>query len=125
MVVIRATPISIPGDKAEGEYLLGAARNATAGAYQVVLTAVSGATRASYYDTSNRTYVASKAFNLTVAEPHIEGRLVRTSIERGKTAELEAQEPLEQCEQAESAQHGRRWLRRCRRRSRRNRAHPY
>ena len=83
-----ATPITIPAGKSEGEYLLGASRTATAGSYEVSLTAVSGAGRANYYDTANRTYVASQPFRLTVAEPHVEGRFSRTSIERGKTADL-------------------------------------
>jgi hypothetical protein len=83
-----ATPVTIPPDKTEGEYLIGAARNATAGSYQVTLTAINGPARANYNDPADRTYVAAKPFKLTVAEPHIEGRFVRTSIERGKTADV-------------------------------------
>lgn len=86
--VSSATPLSLPSGKSEGEYLLGAARNATAGAYQVTLTAVTGESRANYNDRADRTYVASKPFLLTVAEPHLEARFPRTSIERGKTAQL-------------------------------------
>lgn len=86
--VSSATPLSLPAGKSEGEYLLGAARNATAGAYQVTLTAVTGESRANYNDRADRTYVASKPFVLTVAEPHVEARFPRTSIERGKTAQL-------------------------------------
>jgi hypothetical protein len=86
--VNTATPVTVPPDKTEGEYLIGAARNATAGSYQVTLTATNGPARANYNDPANRTYVAAKPFKLAVAEPHIEGRFVRTSIERGKTADL-------------------------------------
>jgi hypothetical protein len=83
-----ATPVTIPEDQAEGTYLLGAARNATAGDYQVALTAMTGRSRRGYNDGESRTYVASQPFRLTVAEPHVEARIARTSIERGKTATL-------------------------------------
>lgn len=86
--VSTGTPITIRDDKSEGEYLLGAARNATAGTYQVTLSAVSGAQRPGYRDGSYRTYVSTKPFKLLVAEPHIDAKLVRASIERGKTAPL-------------------------------------
>ena len=83
-----ATPITVPGGQSEGTYLLGAARNAAAGTYQVTLTAISGGPRQGYADSANRTYVASQPFRLTIAEPHLEARFVRASIERGKTTQL-------------------------------------
>jgi hypothetical protein len=83
-----ATPVTLAADKSEGEYILGASRNATAGAQQVTLTAMSGSGRRGYYDNTNRSYVASQLFRLTVAEPHIEAKIARTSIERGKTTTL-------------------------------------
>lgn len=86
--ITGATPIVIKGDQTEGEYLLSAQRNASASVSQVVLTCVSGDERPGYYDNANRTYVASKPFKLTVAEPHIDARFARTSIERGKTAKV-------------------------------------
>lgn len=86
--VSTGTPITIRTEKSEGEYLLGAARNATAGSYQVTLSAVSGAQRPAYRDGANRTYVSTKAFKLLVAEPHIDAKFARASIERGKTANL-------------------------------------
>lgn len=86
--IITSTPITVPADKSEGVYLLGASKNATAGVYPVTLTASSGAARASYNDTSNRIYVASPPLELTISEPHLEGRFARTSIERGKTVDL-------------------------------------
>ena len=86
--VSTGTPITIRTEKSEGEYLLGAARNATAGAYQVTLSAVSGAQRPAYRDGANRTYVSTKPFKLLVAEPHIDAKFARASIERGKTANL-------------------------------------
>lgn len=86
--VSTGTPITIRTEKSEGEYLLGAARNATAGAYQVTLSAVSGAQRPAYRDGANRTYVSTKAFKLLVAEPHIDAKFARASIERGKTANI-------------------------------------
>jgi hypothetical protein len=86
--VSTGTPITIRSDKLEGEYLLGAARNATAGTYQVTLSAVSGAQRPAYRDAASRTYVSTKLFTLVVAEPHIDAKFPRTSIERGKTARL-------------------------------------
>lgn len=86
--VSTGTPITIRTDKLEGEYLLGAARNATAGSYQVTLSAVSGAQRPAYRDGANRTYVSTKPFKLLVAEPHIDAKFARASIERGKTANL-------------------------------------
>jgi hypothetical protein len=82
------TPVTIRTGQTDGEYLIGAARNSVAGAYSVTLTAVSGGDRPGYYDNANRTYVAAQPFRLNVAEPHIEARFARTSIERGKTAEL-------------------------------------
>lgn len=85
--ITGSTPITIPAEKDAGVYLLGASKNATAGTYPVTLTASSGGAR-SYYDTSDRSYVASPPFKLTVSEPHLEGRFARTSIERGKTVEL-------------------------------------
>lgn len=86
--ITGATPVVIKGDQTEGEYLLSAQRNASASVSQVVLTCVSGGERPGYYDNANRTYVASKPFKLTVAEPHIDARFARTSIERGKTAKV-------------------------------------
>ncbi|MEY4180543.1 MAG: hypothetical protein RLY70_4117 [Planctomycetota bacterium] len=86
--VTGATPITIRAGQSEGEYLLSAARNAVAGPNQVTLTAVSGGERPGYYDNSNRAYVASEPFKLTVAEPHVDARFARSSIERGKTAPL-------------------------------------
>lgn len=82
------TPVTIPAGQSEGQYLLGAARNAPAGTYQVALTAMSGGARQGYYEVANRIYVASQPFRLRVAEPHIEARIARTSIERGKTAQV-------------------------------------
>jgi hypothetical protein len=86
--VNAATPVTVRDGETQGEYLIGAARNAVAGTYSVTLTAVSGGERPGYYDSANRTYVAARPFKLTVAEPHIEARFARTSIERGKTAEV-------------------------------------
>ena len=86
--VSTGTPITMRVEKSEGEYLLGAARNATAGSYQVTLSAVSGAQRPAYRDGANRTYVSTKPFKLLVAEPHIDAKFARASIERGKTANL-------------------------------------
>jgi hypothetical protein len=86
--VTAATPITIRPDQTDGEYLIGAARNATASSYQVALTCVSGGDRPGYYDNANRTYVATQPFKLTVAEPHIEARFNRTSVERGKTSQV-------------------------------------
>lgn len=86
--VTASTPITIRPDQTEGEYLIGAARNATASSYQVTLTCVSGGARPGYYDNANRTYVATQPFKLTVAEPHIDARFARTSIERGKTSNV-------------------------------------
>lgn len=86
--VNTATPVTIPADKSEGTYLLGAARNASPGNYQMALTAMSGGARQGYGDSSNRTYVASQPFKVTIAEPHVEAKLARTSIERGKTATI-------------------------------------
>jgi hypothetical protein len=83
-----AVPVTVPAGQTEGTYLLGAARNAAAGSHQVTLTAMSGSGRRGYYDGDGRTYVASQPFRLTVAEPHVEARIARTSIERGKTATL-------------------------------------
>lgn len=86
--VSTGTPITARTDKPEGEYLLGAARNATAGTYQVTLSAVSGAQRPAYRDAASRTYVSTQPFKLVVAEPHIDAKFARASIERGKTASL-------------------------------------
>ena len=86
--VSTGTPVTIRADKSEGEYMLGAARNATAGAYTATLSAVSGAQRPAYRDAANRTYVSTKPFQLLVAEPHIDAKFARASIERGKTGNL-------------------------------------
>ncbi len=86
--VTGATPITIKSGQTDGEYVIGASRGATAGTYQVVLTVVSGGDRPGYYDGANRTYVCSQPFKLMVAEPHIDAKIARTSIERGKTANL-------------------------------------
>jgi hypothetical protein len=85
--ITSSTPVTMLPDQAEGEYLLGAGRNASAGSYQVVLTAVSGAATGNN-DRVNRTYVCSQPFTLTVAEPHLDARFARSSIERGQTAQL-------------------------------------
>lgn len=86
--VSTATPVTIPAGKTEGVYLLGAARNAAAGAHSVTLTAMTGSARRGYADGEGRTLVASRPFKLTVAEPHVEARIARTSIERGKTTTI-------------------------------------
>lgn len=86
--VSTGTPVTVPAGQTEGVYLLGAARNATAGAHQVVLTAASGAGRRGYGDGEGRIYVSSQPFKLAVAEPHVEARVPRASVERGKTATL-------------------------------------
>ncbi|MDB5388122.1 MAG: hypothetical protein JWM11_3768 [Planctomycetaceae bacterium] len=86
--VSTGTPTTVRSDKSEGEYQLGAARNATAGSYQVTLSAVSGAQRPAYRDGASRTYVSTTPFKLVVAEPHIDAKFARASIERGKTAPL-------------------------------------
>lgn len=86
--VSTATPVTVPAGQTEGTYLLGAARNAAAGAHQITLTAMSGSGRRGYGDGEGRTYVASQPFTLAVAEPHVEARIPRASIERGKTATL-------------------------------------
>ena len=83
-----ATPVTVAAGQSEGNYIIGAARNAAAGAHQLTLTAMSGSGRKGRYDTTNRAYVASQLFRLTVAEPHIDAKIARTSIERGKTATL-------------------------------------
>lgn len=86
--ISTGTPVTVPAGKTEGEYMLGAARNATAGTYPVTLTVTNGSERPGYRDGANRTYVAAKPFKLTVAEPHIDAKFPRASIERGKTANL-------------------------------------
>ncbi|MCE9561995.1 MAG: PPC domain-containing protein [Planctomycetes bacterium] len=86
--ISTTTPVTVPADQTEGTYLLGAARNATAAAHQITLTAASGGARAGYSETGNRTYVSSQPFKMTVAEPHIDAKIARLSIERGKTATL-------------------------------------
>lgn len=84
--VSTGTPVTVPAGQTEGVYLLGASRNATAGAHQVTLTAASGAGRRGYGDGEGRIYTASQPFKLAVAEPHVEARIPRASVERGKTA---------------------------------------
>lgn len=86
--ISTGTPVAVPPGKTEGEYMLGAARNATAGTYPVTLTVTNGNERPGYRDGANRIYVAAKPFKLTVAEPHIDAKFPRASIERGKTANL-------------------------------------
>lgn len=86
--ISTATPVTVPADQTEGTYLLGSARNATAGSHLVTLTAMTGSSRKGYGDGEGRTYVASQPFRLTVAEPHVDAKLPRTSIERGKTATI-------------------------------------
>ena len=83
-----ATPITVAAGETEGAYVLGAARNAAAATHQATLTAMSGSAGRGYRDDEGRTYVASRPFKLTVAESHVEARIARTSIERGKTATL-------------------------------------
>lgn len=86
--VTAATPMTIRGDQTEGEYLVSAARNASPGTNLVTLTCVSGGERPGYNDNANRIYVASAPFALKVAEPHMEAKFPRLSIERGKTSEV-------------------------------------
>jgi len=82
------TPVTVAAGQTEGTYILGAARNAAAGKHQVTLTAASGTGRKTRYDAGDRSYVASKPFKLTIAEPHVDAKIARTSIERGKTANI-------------------------------------
>ena len=86
--VSTATPVTVPAGQTEGVYQLGASRNATAGTHLITLTAMSGSARRGYQDGDGRTYIASQPFKLAVAEPHVEARIPRTSIERGKTTTL-------------------------------------
>ena len=86
--ISTATPVTVPAGQTEGAYLIGAARNAAAGSHQITLTAMTGSGRRGYADGETRTYVASQAFKLTVAEPHVEAKIPRASVERGKTATL-------------------------------------
>jgi hypothetical protein len=81
-----ATPVTLAAGQTEGVYILGAARNAAAGKHQVVLTASTGTARRGGEDV--RTLVSSQPFQLTVSEPHVDARIARTSIERGKTTTL-------------------------------------
>ena len=86
--VTGATPVLVKPDQTEGIYLLSAARNASPGTSFVALTCVSGGERPGYNDNANRVYVASKPFSLTIAEPHVEAKFARTSVERGKTSQV-------------------------------------
>ncbi|WP_157369286.1 PPC domain-containing protein [Zavarzinella formosa] len=86
--ISTATPVTVPANQTEGVYLLGAARNAAAGTHQITLTAMTGNSKRGYNDGETRAYVASQPFKLTVAEPHVEARIPRASIERGKTANI-------------------------------------
>jgi hypothetical protein len=86
--VSTATPVTVPADQSEGVYLLGSSRSATAGNHLITLTAMSGSARRGYNDGEGRTYVASQPFRLTVAEPHVDAKFPRTSVERGKTATI-------------------------------------
>jgi hypothetical protein len=86
--ISTATPVTVPAGETEGTYIIGAARNATAAVHQITLTAANGGPRPGYAAIGNRTYIASQPFKLTVAEPHIDAKITRLSIERGKTATL-------------------------------------
>lgn len=86
--VSTATPVTISGKETSGTYLLGASRNAAAGKHMVTLTASSGVARRNYYDSEGRSFVSTAPFTLTIAEPHIEARIPRASVERGKTATI-------------------------------------
>ena len=86
--ISTATPVTVPAGATHGVYLLGAARNAAAGGHRLTLTAMSGGSRRGYTDGESRTFVASQPFTLTVAEPHVEAKIPRSSVERGKTATL-------------------------------------
>ncbi len=86
--VSTATPVTVPAGETEGTYTVGAARNSSPGRHQVTLTAMSGSGRLGYRDGGGRTYVASAPFALAIAEPHVEAKIPRSSIERGKTATL-------------------------------------
>jgi hypothetical protein len=84
-----ATPVTVPAGQNEGTYLLAAARNAAAGAHQLTLTAHTGGSgKRAYRDGEGRTYIASQPFRLVIAEPHVDAKIARTSVERGKTATL-------------------------------------
>jgi hypothetical protein len=49
---------------------------------------MTGSSRRGYTDGETRTYAASQPFKLTIAEPHVEAKIPRSSIERGKTATI-------------------------------------
>lgn len=85
------TPLTLVADEDEGEYLVSAARNAVAGNYLVTLTIVNGSYQMQYRDGNERTYACSKPFMLTVAEPHVDARFARDSVERGKTSVITVQ----------------------------------
>lgn len=82
------TPLTVPAGEDEGEYLISAARNAAAGTYVVSLTAVNGNYQPQYRDPTERTYISSNPFLLKIAEPHLDARFARASVERGKTSVL-------------------------------------
>ncbi len=87
--VSTAVPVTVPAGQTAGTYTLGAARNAAAGVHLLTLTATSGSggkRKRGIYNAADVTYVASQPFKLTVAEPHVEAKIPRASVERGKTA---------------------------------------
>ncbi len=87
--VNTATPVTVRAGQTEGTYLLGAARNAV-GRRPPGHADRHERRRAGAATTTARAAPTSPSqpFQLTVAEPHVEARIARTSIERGKTATL-------------------------------------
>jgi Bacterial pre-peptidase C-terminal domain len=86
--VNTVTPLTVPADQTEAEYLISAAKNATAGEFLVTLTAVNGTYEARYRNPVSRTFVSAKPFTLNIAEPHLDARFPKMSVERGKTSEI-------------------------------------
>jgi len=85
-----STPITLEPDETEGVYRLSAGRGAPTGTYRIAVTAMNGLSpRTNYRETgAGKFFVSSKFVNLTVAEPYVNFRISRASVERGKTATL-------------------------------------
>ena len=94
--VTKGPVVTIPADKAEGEFVIHAGAKATAGAYRVAITASS--TVGDAFSGVGRTRVSSKFVDLTIAEPYVNITILRSAVERGQkgqiTATLEQKHPF-------------------------------
>jgi len=84
--VNRAQQVQLKPEETEAEFLLSANSKVAPGKYPVMITGRAGKGNARNGD--RLVYVSSKMIPLKISDPYVKVRVERSSVERGKTAEI-------------------------------------